>query len=120
MRAIFAAILLVILGSRSAQSSTPTWPNHATATKSPRPDYPYAARKKHIGGAGVFLMQIDPASGDVTSVVVERSTGHKVLDDAVLTAFRQWHWKAGTPSKIRIPVTFVPDRATVDYGPTAP
>jgi TonB family protein len=120
MRAIFAAILLVILGSLSAQSSTPTWPNHATATKSPRPDYPDAARKKHLAGAGVFLMQIDPATGDVTAVVVERSTGHKILDEAVVSAFRQWHWRPGTPPKIRIPVTFVLNRATVDYGPTAP
>jgi TonB family protein len=120
MRCLIPFVFVLTMASVLADSSTPPQRVHVFATNSPRPDYPAAARKKHIGGAGVFLMHIDPATGDVRSVVVERSTGHKMLDDAAVTAFRQWHWKPGTPAKIRIPLTFTPGRPAVEYHPNAP
>src|SRR5207253_1666601 len=51
----------------------------------PQPEYPLEARKKHLKGDGMLLLHIDMPSGNVTSVDVEKSTGHKILDDAA------WH-----------------------------
>ncbi|MEY2565038.1 MAG: hypothetical protein QOH88_3231 [Verrucomicrobiota bacterium] len=39
---------------------------------------------------------------------MEKSTGHKILDDAALEAFRQWRFKSGTGTirKFRTPITY--------------
>jgi len=55
----------------------------------PRPEYPLAARKRHWSGAGVFACNIR-SNGTVASVDVLRSTGHQMLDQAAITALRQW------------------------------
>jgi TonB family protein len=36
-----------------------------------------------------------------------KSTGHQILDDAVISAFLQWRFKPGTPAKVEIPLEFV-------------
>jgi len=35
-----------------------------------------------------------------------QSMGHKILDDAALKAFRQWWFKPGTASQIKIPINY--------------
>jgi TonB family protein len=35
------------------------------------------------------------------------STGVNVLDDAAISAFRQWRFKAGMALKVRVPITFI-------------
>jgi TonB family protein len=49
---------------------------------------------------------VDIKTGFVTSVRMEKSTGHKILDDAALEAFRQWRIKPGTIRKFRTPITY--------------
>ncbi len=78
----------------------------AVAVSTPIPDYPYQARRAHITWGGVCLMTIDTASGNVTSAVMEQSTGNGILDKVTTDAFRKWRFKPGTVSQIRVPISY--------------
>jgi periplasmic protein TonB len=78
----------------------------ALATYAPRPQYPYQARSRNITGRGVCVVEVDPGSGSVTSASMASRIGNPVLDKAALSAFRQWRFKPGSVSKVRIPITF--------------
>lgn len=78
----------------------------ALAVYSPRPAYPYEARSRHIMGSGVCVVEVDSASGRVTSATMAQSIGNPILDNSAVSAFRQWRFKPGTVSKVRIPITF--------------
>jgi TonB family protein len=54
----------------------------------------------------VIVAEVDSASGNVTSCSVAQSTGSSILDNAATSAFRQWRFRPGTVSKVRIPITF--------------
>jgi periplasmic protein TonB len=76
------------------------------ATYAPRPKYPYEARSRHITGRGVCVVEVDPGSGSVTSASMASGSGNPALDKAALSAFRQWRFRPGSVSKVRIPITF--------------
>jgi len=76
------------------------------ATYAPRPQYPYEVRSRHITGKGVCVVEVNAGSGSVTSASMASSIGNPVLDNAALSAFRQWRFKPGSVSKVRIPITF--------------
>src|SRR6266699_1979215 len=78
----------------------------ALATYAPRPQYPYEARSRHVTGSGVCMVDVDPGSGSVTSASMAQSIGSPILDNAATSAFRQWRFKPGTVSKVKIPITF--------------
>jgi len=78
----------------------------ALATYSPHPPYPYEARARKLMGSGVIVVDVDPASGNVTSASVSKSIGTPVLDEAALSTFRRWKFRPGTVSKVTIPITF--------------
>ena len=78
----------------------------ALATYAPRPQYLYEARSRHITGRGVCVVEVDAGSGSVTSALMASSIGNPILDNAALSAFRQWRFKPGSVSKVRIPITF--------------
>ncbi len=78
----------------------------ALATYAPRPQYPYEARSRRITGTGVCVVEVNAGSGSVTSTSMASSTGNPTLDSAALSAFRQWRFKPGSVSKVRIPITF--------------
>ena len=80
---------------------------YALAIYAPRPAYPYAARDKRLTGSGLVLVNVNSSTGTVVSAQMVKSTGHKVLDDSALEAFRQWRFKPGTVRKVRIPINFV-------------
>jgi len=75
----------------------------------PRPEYPLEARQQHLTGSGIVLMRVDTKTGRVISAEMEKSTGHKILDEAALRAFRLWHFKPGTDSVVRIPINYTMD-----------
>lgn len=79
----------------------------ALAVYTPRPTYPYEARARREQGAGLAILTVDPATGNVTNVVMRASTGVGILDDAATSAFRQWRFKPGTVTKVRIPINFI-------------
>ncbi len=78
----------------------------AWATYAPRPQYPYAARSKHVTGSGVVVARVNPDTGHVTSVKLVRSTGSPILDYAALSAFGQWRFRPKTARAVRIPIVF--------------
>ena len=77
----------------------------ALATYAPRPQYPYEARSRHVTGSGVCVVEVGP-SGSVTSAAMAQSIGNPILDNAAVSAFRQWRFKPGSVSKVKIPITF--------------
>jgi protein TonB len=78
----------------------------ALAVNAPRPQYPYEARSRKITGSGVCVVTVDPGSGSVTSAEMTQSIGSPILDGAALSAFRQWRFRPGTVSQVKIPITF--------------
>jgi TonB family protein len=104
---LVVAIALFSVATSFAQS-TPAEIAKAKALTvyAPRPAYPYEARSKHMTGSGVVLLIVDPSSGNVTSAQLLKSTGHKILDDSALEAFRQWRFKPGSVRKVRIPINY--------------
>ena len=78
----------------------------ALALRAPRPTYPLFARERRWTGAGVAILEINRDTGNVVSVSMGKSTGHKILDQAALAAFRQWRFKPGTVTKVKIPIRF--------------
>jgi TonB family protein len=76
------------------------------AAFAPKPEYPLEARQQHLTGSGILVLHIDKTTGTVTSVEVEKSIGHKILDDAAVRAFRQWRFKPGKFTKVKIPIRY--------------
>jgi len=78
----------------------------ALAVYAPPPEYPYEARSRHITGSGVVVMNVDTSSGLVTAASMAQNIGSPILDNAAMSAFRQWRFKLGTVAKVRMPITF--------------
>jgi len=89
----------------------------ALAMYAPKPPYPYEARKVGMTGVGVVIASVDPSTGVVTAAQMERSMGHKLLDDAALATFRRWRFRPGTVSKVQIPIRFTLGRFNVYVRP---
>jgi protein TonB len=87
----------------------PTRPVAAAPLKgvisAPRPEYPFEARRQRITGSGVCVLYINK-NGTVTNAVMAESTGSRLLDDAAVSAFRRWRFRPGSPSRVRMPITF--------------
>jgi TonB family protein len=69
------------------------------------PDYPYAARDQRLEGSGLYRLNIKP-DGTVSSVTVLKSTGHILLDQAAVHAFRQWRFRPGALHFLKVPINF--------------
>jgi TonB family protein len=76
------------------------WPQTIT------PEYPREARDKSLTGRGVAMVKVDPVTGYVTSAWMLKSTGHQILDNSALQAFRQSRFKPRTVTTVEIPVQF--------------
>ena len=77
------------------------------AVNAPRPDYPYEARNRRMTGSGVAIISVDTITGFATDVTMEQSIGNPILDNSTVSAFRRWRFKPGSPSRVRIPITFL-------------
>ncbi|OGW95720.1 MAG: hypothetical protein A2Z81_03405 [Omnitrophica WOR_2 bacterium GWA2_45_18] len=78
----------------------------------PPPVYPKLARK--LGWEGTVYLQVNvKKDGRASEVSVEKSSGHKILDDFALRVVRKWEFAAAhigarkISSRVRIPVKFV-------------
>jgi TonB family protein len=78
----------------------------AAAIHHPHPDYPLEARRQHLSGRGIVVGAVDQKTGKLESLKMEQSTGHALLDDAILRAFRQWNFKPGTIRRFHVPVSY--------------
>ena len=84
----------------------------ALALNAPRPEYPYEARANWLTGHGVCVIKVDVRTGQAKTGTMSQSTGYKILDEAALKAFRQWRFKPGTVTKVKIPIRFTMEGAT--------
>ena len=73
----------------------------------PKPEYPQALRRQRLCGRGVFLLNVSPQTGEVTSIKIEKRTGYQGLDVAALKALIKWRFKPHSVTRVHIPVTFV-------------
>jgi TonB family protein len=83
--------------------------DNANVLRHPTPKYPLAARREHLAGAGSFFLEIDTISGAVTHVTVSKSTGHTILDQAAISALRQWRFAPHSAVEVSVPITFSMD-----------
>jgi TonB family protein len=95
-----AAVELPVKGVMSMSAAK------AVAVSTPMPHYPYQATRAHITGNGVCVMTVDTATGNVTSAVMEQSTGDGILDKVTTDTFRKWRFKPGTVSQVRVPISY--------------
>jgi TonB family protein len=64
------------------------------------------ASRRHLGGSGVLVIEIDRRSGRATSVRIERTTGHRLLDESAINGLQKWRCKPWTVSHVAVPITF--------------
>jgi TonB family protein len=109
MRPAFAILIVCFASIALAAEDRKTLDEAETkalAVYTPRPNYPYEARRARLLGSGVAILTTDPTTGNVTNVEMAASTGVPSLDDAAISTFRQWRFKPGRVLKVRIPITF--------------
>ena len=80
------------------------WINDAVHT--PRPPYPYEARKQRASGSGLFRLTLDLRTGIVVKVTKIKSTGSTILDNASQSTFERWRFNPGKWKEIDLPITF--------------
>lgn len=107
---VVGAILGIVGQSLYAASteSAPTFgPTKVRAMYHPVPPYPYEARVKGIEGSGVLIMHLNPKIGAVTSMTIEKSTGHTILDRAAMPGVSKWKFKVPLQSpNVRCPIRY--------------
>jgi TonB family protein len=85
----------------------------------PRPPYPRVARERRLTGQwGQFLLHINRKTGAVISVVIEKSTRIRLLDESAVETFRRWRFERGSPAIVRVPIKFV--MKGEEYSPWTP
>lgn len=84
---------------------------HAVFVHTPWPDYPYEARLRQWTGNGRVRVYLNE-QGTVTNVELLKSTGHPVLDEEALKAFRHWLGKSGPSREVDTPFIFTIRPAT--------
>jgi TonB family protein len=105
MKHVAAAIVFALLAlAHHVNAETPVAPSALHLVHKVYPRYPYAARDQHLEGSGLFQLQLRP-DGIVRSVVILKSTGHVMLDDAAVAALRQWQF-AGAVHDVKVPINF--------------
>ena len=73
----------------------------------PKPYFPTRARHEYKTGVGAFLLNVNPETGLVASIKIEKTTGLWSFDVSCLKTFIKWRFKPHTLTKVRVPVRFV-------------
>jgi TonB family protein len=76
------------------------------AIHAPLPEYPYEAKRRELTGSGVCVLTVDPVTGRVTDATMTQSTGSRFLDKFTVQTFKDWRFKPGTVSQLRIPISY--------------
>jgi TonB family protein len=75
-------------------------------TKYVYPEYPRSAANYALRGKGLFLLKVNPKTGEVDEVKVLKSTGHVFLNELSAKAFLQWKFQPGVVTQVQVPVEF--------------
>jgi TonB family protein len=76
------------------------------AIKAPLPKYPYEAKRRDLTGSGTCVLTVDSATGKVVDATMTQSTGSRFLDRFTVQTFKEWRFKPGTVSQLRIPISY--------------
>ncbi|MDP9100192.1 MAG: energy transducer TonB, partial [Verrucomicrobiota bacterium] len=79
------------------------------ALASPGPAFPETAQKAKIAGSGLYELRINKAGG-TTEVVIVKSSGSALLDNAAKNAFKKWRFKPAIFYRLRVPVSWSVNR----------
>jgi TonB family protein len=74
----------------------------SVAFYAPAPEY----KRSWPEGFGVVLLHVDIKTGLVTSTEMQRSTGHKILDESAMRGFSRWRFSVPVAPKVTVPITF--------------
>jgi TonB family protein len=83
--------------------------SHPLVLNSPPVELPTEAIRQHLSGSGTVMLEVG-GDGMVSKAYMVQSTGHRLLDDAAIRAYRQWRFKPGAVTKIKLPVRFLTDK----------
>ncbi len=97
-----AVVLLTWAVSSAGEYTMSEQEAQRIVTSTPQPDYPYEARRHWIEGHGLFVLRVQIRTGLVKTVMVERSTGSPLLDNAAVAALKRWRFKAGALRPISV------------------
>ena len=76
------------------------------AITAPLPDYTYEMKRRNLTGSGICVVTVDPATGTVTNATMFQSTGNPLLDKLTTQTFKNWRFKPGTVSQVRVPISY--------------
>ena len=76
------------------------------AITAPLPDYTYEMKRRNLTGSGTCVVSVDPATGTVTNATMFQSTGTPLLDKLTIQTFKNWRFKPGTVSEVRMPISY--------------
>jgi TonB family protein len=76
------------------------------AISAPLPGYTYEMKRRNLTGNGVCVVTVDSATGTVTNATMFQSTGSPLLDKLTTQTFKSWHFKPGTVSQVRVPISY--------------
>ena len=104
MRVAAASIILSLL-TTVASVTSPDTETKPLAVYCPLPYYPSLPDGRKPEGSGWFVMRVDPKTGVVRSVSIQKSTGFAILDKAAIDALKKWRFLPGH-EKVKTPITF--------------
>jgi outer membrane biosynthesis protein TonB len=84
----------------------------------PKPYFPSRARREYKTGAGAFLLNVNPETGLVSSIKIDKTTGLWSFDVSCLKTFIKWRFKPHMLTKVRVPVRFVFGDGKVEHPAT--
>lgn len=70
------------------------------------PQYPVSFARRGARGRGVFLITINPKTGDVDQVKIVKSTGFRALNELAVRAFFDWKFRTGSPAQAKVSCEF--------------
>ncbi len=100
-KALLTLIVWVLPLAMQAQSISA---DHKKALHTPGPEYPMAARKAGVTGAGICQVTLG-ANGHVTKSVMSKSTGSELLDNNTLLWANQ-HWTGSPDTRVSVPIAY--------------
>lgn len=101
-----AAALLLSTRQLTAAQYWVNVPKPPGCIKYVRPEYPIEFARRGAAGRGIYLLKVNPKTGDVDEVKVVRRTPFKALDELAVRAFFQWKFQPGSPAQVKVPCEF--------------
>jgi TonB family protein len=105
-RRCFAALMLLACGVTTVHGYIVSEEQvKRMVISTPRPEYPFEARRRWVEGSGSFILRVQIRTGLVKTVTIERSTGSQLLDSSAVTTLKRWRFKPGVlpPISVELP-----------------